>query len=126
MYLGISSNQFLSFLHSDAFCLYFDATTKKVSAMNGSGRSPAKLTIDYMRSRNVTGHSIPVTDLNSVTVPGGYAGMPTYSRLMFLSGCAAAWVDTVEKFGSGKLSVGEILAPAIRMAEEGQVALLIL
>lgn len=34
-------------------------------------------------------------------------------------GAAAAWVDTVEKFGSGKLSVAEVLEPAIRLAEEG-------
>lgn len=56
-----------------------------------------------MRSRGVTGESIPVTDLNSVTVPGA----------------AAAWVDAVENFGSGKLSVAEIFAPGIRLAEEG-------
>ncbi len=36
-------------------------------------------------------------------------------------GAAAAWVDTVEKLGSGRLSVAEILEPAIRLAEEGYV-----
>ena len=35
------------------------------------------------------------------------------------TGAAAAWVDTVEVLGSGKLSVAEILEPAIRLAEEG-------
>jgi hypothetical protein len=35
------------------------------------------------------------------------------------AGAAAAWVDTVEAFGSGKLSVAEILEPAIRLATEG-------
>lgn len=34
-------------------------------------------------------------------------------------GAAAAWVDTVEKFGSGKLTIAEVLEPAIRLAEEG-------
>lgn len=34
-------------------------------------------------------------------------------------GAAAAWVDTVEAFGSGKLSVAEVLEPAIRLATEG-------
>ncbi|KAE9408215.1 gamma-glutamyltranspeptidase [Gymnopus androsaceus JB14] len=87
----------------DAFCLFFDAKTKQVKALNGSGHSPEKLTLEYARSRGLTGHSIPTTDLNAVTVPGA----------------AAAWVDTVEKFGSGKLSVAEVLAPAIRLAEEG-------
>ncbi|KAI9060605.1 gamma-glutamyltranspeptidase [Trametes sanguinea] len=87
----------------DAFCLFYDAKTKTVKALNGSGRSPAKLTIDHVRSQGVTGDKIPNINLNSVTVPG----------------CAAAWVDTVENLGSGKLTVADILEPAIRLAEEG-------
>lgn len=87
----------------DAFCLFYNAKTKEVKALNGSGHSPQKLTIDYMRSRGITGRSIPMTDLNCVTVPGA----------------AAAWVDSVETFGSGKLSIAEVLEPAIRLAEEG-------
>ncbi|KAJ7038319.1 gamma-glutamyltranspeptidase [Mycena alexandri] len=87
----------------DAFCLFYDAKTKTVKALNGSGHSPQKLTLEYLRERGVTGTSIPLTDLNSVTVPGA----------------AAAWVDTVERFGSGKVTVAEVLAPAIRLAEEG-------
>ena len=53
----------------DAFCLFYDAKTKTVKALNGSGRAPADLDIDYALSR---GHKdrIPLTDLNSVTVPG--------------------------------------------------------
>jgi gamma-glutamyltranspeptidase/glutathione hydrolase len=34
-------------------------------------------------------------------------------------GAAAGWVDAVEKFGSGKVSLAEVLAPAIRLGEEG-------
>jgi gamma-glutamyltranspeptidase/glutathione hydrolase len=46
---------------------------------------------------------IPLDDLNSVTVP-----------------CAAAgWLKTVETYGSGKLTMREILEPAIRLAREG-------
>ncbi|KAH9064104.1 gamma-glutamyltranspeptidase [Lactarius vividus] len=86
----------------DAFCLFYDATTGSVKALNGSGRAPEKLSIEYLRSRGITGE-IPPTDINSVTVPGA----------------AAAWVDTVEVFGSGKLSVAEVLEPATRLAEEG-------
>ncbi|KAF5385415.1 hypothetical protein D9757_005383 [Collybiopsis confluens] len=77
----------------DAFCLFFDAKTKQVKALNGSGHSPEKLTLEYARSRGLTGRSIPLTDLNAVTVPGA----------------AAAWVDTVEIFGSGKLSVADVV-----------------
>ncbi|KAH9004328.1 gamma-glutamyltranspeptidase [Lactarius hatsudake] len=86
----------------DAFCLFYDATTRTVKALNGSGRAPEKLSIEYLLSRGITG-DIPPTDLNAVTVPGA----------------AAAWVDTVEVFGSGKLSVAEVLEPATRLAEEG-------
>ena len=33
----------------DAFCLYFDAATKKVTALMGNGRSPAALTLEVSR-----------------------------------------------------------------------------
>ncbi|CAL1695321.1 unnamed protein product [Somion occarium] len=87
----------------DAFCLFYDAKAKTVKALNGSGHSPSKLTIDYVRSIGVEGNSIPLTNLNSVTVPGA----------------AAAWVDTVEKFGNGNVTIADVLGPAIRLAEEG-------
>ncbi|TFK77212.1 gamma-glutamyltranspeptidase [Pluteus cervinus] len=86
----------------DGFCLFYDAQAKKVTALNGSGRAPAKLDLEYARKQGFTGR-IPLKNLNSVTVPGA----------------AAAWVDAVEHFGSGKLTIGDILAPAIRLAEEG-------
>ena len=87
----------------DAFCLFYDAKEKVVKALNGSGRAPQKLSIEHMRQRGVTGDTIPVTDLNSVTVPGA----------------AAAWYDSVEMFGSGNVTFAEVIAPAIRLAEEG-------
>ncbi|KAF8071651.1 gamma-glutamyltranspeptidase [Lyophyllum atratum] len=86
----------------DAFCLFYDAATKTVKSLNGSGRSPAKLTLEHALQQGYEGN-IPLTDLNTVTVPGA----------------AAAWVDTVEHFGSGAVTVKDVLAPAIRLAEEG-------
>ncbi|KAG0708742.1 gamma-glutamyltranspeptidase [Suillus ampliporus] len=65
----------------DAFCLFYDAKTKTIKAMNGSGHSPQKLSIEYLRQRGIKGGQIPLTDLNSVTVPGA----------------AAAWVDTWQR-----------------------------
>lgn len=32
---------------------------------------------------------------------------------------AAGWCDTVERFGSGKMTIDEILEPAIALAREG-------
>ena len=54
---------------SDAFCLFYDAKTRTVKALNGSGRAPDKLSIEYLYSKGIT-EGIPTTDLNSVTVPG--------------------------------------------------------
>ncbi|KAK3326273.1 nucleophile aminohydrolase [Apodospora peruviana] len=91
----------------DIFCLYYDASTGKVSALNGSGRSGAQCTLETIRkSLRIPEGSpgkIPMSSVHAVTVPGAPAG----------------WVDTVERFGSGKLSMKEILAPAIELGEKG-------
>lgn len=89
--------------------------------MNGSGRAPKKLDIDYIRKRGIEGIRIPLTDLNSVTVPGLLLSAPPaeFKPHKPFTGAAAAWADTVEKFGSGKLTLSEVLEPAIRLAEEG-------
>jgi gamma-glutamyltranspeptidase/glutathione hydrolase len=83
----------------DAFCLFFDTQTKKVSALNASGKSPAVLTLEkaladgYDRGQFFHPHTI--------TVPGA----------------AGSWVDTVEQLG--RLSLVEVLTPAIELAEGG-------
>ncbi|KAK0652274.1 nucleophile aminohydrolase [Cercophora newfieldiana] len=91
----------------DMFCLYYDAGTGSVSALNGSGRSGGDCTLDKIRSSlgipDGTTGKIPMSSVHAVTVPGAAAG----------------WVDTVERFGSGKLTMSDILAPAIRLGEEG-------
>ncbi|KAL1998961.1 hypothetical protein VTN02DRAFT_5275 [Thermoascus thermophilus] len=91
----------------DIFCLFYNAKTKKITALNGSGRYAANATLEKVRNAlnlgpDVSG-TIPMTSPLAVTVPGAAAG----------------WVDTVEKFGSGKLSLEQILAPAIELGEEG-------
>ncbi|OOF95173.1 hypothetical protein ASPCADRAFT_396939 [Aspergillus carbonarius ITEM 5010] len=91
----------------DMFCLFYDAKTKKVHSLNGSGRYPANATLEKIREDlnigpNESG-SIPMTSVLAVTTPGAAAG----------------WVDTVEKFGSGKLSLEQILRPAIELGEDG-------
>jgi gamma-glutamyltranspeptidase/glutathione hydrolase len=91
----------------DMFCLFYDAKSKKVHALNGSGRSSGNATLEKIRKSLNLGPGrkglIPMTSALAVTVPGAAAG----------------WVDTVTKFGSGKLSLEAILTPAIELAEEG-------
>ncbi|KAI8849488.1 gamma-glutamyltranspeptidase [Chytridium lagenaria] len=87
----------------DAFCLFYDGKEKTVKGLNASGRAPEGLTLEKVREMGIEGEAIPSRNINSVTVPGAAAG----------------WVDTIEMFGSGKLTMKEILAPAIKLAEEG-------
>ena len=91
----------------DMFCLFYNSETKKVHALNGSGRSSVNATLDKVRhdlglDPGQTG-SIPMTSVHSITTPGAAAG----------------WVDVVDKFGGGKLSLEQILTPAIELGESG-------
>ncbi|KAF7722549.1 hypothetical protein EC973_002973 [Apophysomyces ossiformis] len=87
----------------DAFCLFYDAKERRVKALNGSGRTPAALTLEHLRNVDKLKNNLPVDHVHAVTVPGA----------------AAAWVDTVETFGSGKVDMATILNPAIDLAQNG-------
>jgi gamma-glutamyltranspeptidase/glutathione hydrolase len=83
----------------DMFALFFDGRAKQVSALNGSGRAPGALTLERLQQEGLK--EIPPYHPYTVTVPGACAG----------------WCDLVQRHGI--LSMGQILAPAIRLAEEG-------
>lgn len=87
----------------DAFCLFYNNKTKTVEALNGSGRTPMALTLEKCRQLGFEGTEFPLTDINTATVPGA----------------PGAWVDTVKRFGSGKVDLQAILNPAIELAEKG-------
>ncbi|KOS23294.1 putative gamma-glutamyltransferase [Escovopsis weberi] len=91
----------------DMFILFYDAASKQVHAMNGSGRSGKNYTLERVRK-----------DLG---IPDGQdGGIPMSSPLaVTVPGAAAGWVDTVARFGSGKLDMARILEPAIRLGEQG-------
>lgn len=88
----------------DCFCLFYEAKTKQVYGVNGSGRSPMELNTDLLKQQGFDeANPLPLHHAHTVTVPGA----------------AAAWCDTVSLFGSKKVTLAEILKPSIDLAENG-------
>jgi gamma-glutamyltranspeptidase/glutathione hydrolase len=83
----------------DCFALYYDAHTRQITALNGSGRAPAALTLERLRSEGMT--EPPLTHGHAVTVPGACAG----------------WCDLARRHGTRPLAT--LFAPAIELAEDG-------
>ena len=84
----------------DAFCLYYQAETRRVFSLNGSGRSPAALTLERVHGLGFTDR-LPAIHPDTVTVPGA----------------VAAWFDLLQRFG--RLPAEQVFAPAIHIAEDG-------
>jgi gamma-glutamyltranspeptidase/glutathione hydrolase len=84
----------------DCFALYFTAADRQVSALNGSGRAPAALTLERLQNEGIK-QELPPYHPYTITVPGACAG----------------WCDLVDEFGL--LEMSQVLAPAIRLAEDG-------
>ena len=83
----------------DCFALVYDASTGRVSALNGSGRAPAAFTLEEAQRLGLL--EVPFAGALPVTVPGTVSG----------------WEALAQRFRT--MSLGECLAPAIATAEEG-------
>ena len=92
-------------LGGDMFALFYDAKTQAVTALNGSGRSPAALTIDLIKRDGLFSNSqSPISNpfhAHNVTVPGACAG----------------WFDLIARHGT--LPMRDLFTPAIELAEKG-------
>jgi gamma-glutamyltranspeptidase len=81
----------------DAFGLFYEGATGRVTALNGSGRAGSLATPQFFGDRT----RVPSNGALTVTVPGA----------------VAAWVDALERYGTRPLP--ELLAPAIGYARDG-------
>jgi len=99
-------------LGGDMFALFYDAATGQVTALNGSGCAPASLTLDLLRKN---GFGVRATHI----VPEGYESPlpPYHPYTITVPGACAGWCDLIERHGT--LSLPAVLAPAIRLADEG-------
>jgi gamma-glutamyltranspeptidase/glutathione hydrolase len=84
-------------LGADMFVLYYNAKTREVKFINGTGFAPQAATIDFYKSKG----GIPDEGPLSISVPGAVGG--------------AAYA--VQKYGTRPLA--DVLAPAIEVAEGG-------
>ena len=87
-------------LGGDCFALYYEASSGQISALNGSGRAPSSLSIERLNKEGLT-ENLPTFHPYTITVPGACAG----------------WCDLLDRHG--RLPISQVLAPAIRLAEEG-------
>lgn len=83
----------------DLYAIVWDAKTQQLYGLNGSGRSPASLTLDYFKQKGMK--AIPATGPLPVSVPGAVDG----------------WFELHKKFG--RIPMAKILEPVIRYAQEG-------
>ena len=104
---AITANSCLGFLEptangigGDCFVMLWDTKERKVVGLNGSGRSPANLSLATVRSRAKNG-LIPTSGAISVSVPG----------------TVDAWATLHSRYG--KLPWKSLFAPAIGYATEG-------
>ena len=83
----------------DCFAMIYSAKTKKIEAMNASGRCPRALTLNHFTAKKIA--QMPLSGMETITVPGAFDG----------------WLTLLEKYGTMKLA--DLMAPAISYAENG-------
>jgi gamma-glutamyltranspeptidase/glutathione hydrolase len=90
-------------LGGDLFAIVWSARDRRLHGLNGSGRAPLGATLEQMRAAvaKLGRDTIPPYGLLPVTVPG----------------CVDGWFELHGRFG--RLPLSQVLAPAIRHAQEG-------
>jgi len=84
----------------DLFAIVYEAKTGKLYGLNASGWAPAKLSIEFVKAKGISGQ-MPDRGIQTVTVPGTVDG----------------WSQLLSRFGTKKFP--EVLEPAIQYARQG-------
>ena len=86
-------------LGGDAFALVYLSRSNELKALNASGRAPYAATLEALL--NLGYPKMPETGIHTVTIPGALDG----------------WCSLLNKYGT--MSLAQVLAPAIELAEHG-------
>ena len=85
----------------DCFCLFYSNKEKKVISLNGSGKVPKK--VNYENIKKTSTNTVDPSCHSAITIPGA----------------VAAWCRLIKDYGN--LEVGDVLEPAIDLADNGYV-----
>ena len=94
--LGIVEPWFTNILGGGTWALHYDKKTGNVTALDGVAPAPTHATAEFFRNPD-----LPAYGMHQANVPGAWDG----------------WILLLKKYG--KLSLKDILAPAIELAETG-------
>jgi len=86
-------------LGGDAFALVYLSRSNELKALNASGRAPYAASLVTLQ--NLGYQTMPATGIHTVTIPGALDG----------------WCSLLDKYGT--MSLAQVLAPAIELAEHG-------
>jgi gamma-glutamyltranspeptidase/glutathione hydrolase len=89
---------YMTGMGGDMFAILWDAENERLVGLDGSGKSGSNIDVNALLQE---WDEVPIRGAATVTVPGALAG----------------WNDLVKTYGD--LSLAEVLAPAIRIAEQG-------
>lgn len=100
-------------LGGDCFLLFYDAKTRKVQALNGSGRCASAMTLKLAHRVAIPKKQPGSPRKDDKTFP------PFHALTVTVPGAAQGWCDAVERWGSRRFSLGQLLEPAAVLAAEG-------
>ena len=83
----------------DMFAILWDANSRRLVGLDASGKSGSNVDVEALLAEEEP--SVPGSGPRSITVPGALSG----------------WNALIEKYGT--MTLAEVLAPAIRIANEG-------